>query len=1297
MRMPRMRTFSVRGSCRNLGRGRLRTLALALSVFASACAPSEKSADALGQAVERIEDCATVEGVEWCSVNLGTSTSCAPSSGDTSEDDGTFTVSGNGEGLVLAGEPTDPYCGSSPEYNDQDGARFVFTEVSGDVELVVRLVSLSDVTNAQAGVMIRDAESEADSVAPMGAGLLVPSPLCSSMTPGVDFKVTARLLEPDDRLRVYGSQNGVDSRVTPPVWFRLRRIGGDFTVERSRDKRIWVPLDGFSGDAFASTNAQVGFFVAGDGSSAEAVFDDISVGAPASELRTTWIGSSFNAQSTDFVSNGMHAFYVAPDGTSYKYSQASETGHALNVIEAGGTLRKLRGGVFDNFGFYQGGLAGDGTHLYVAARASASPSAPGTVVFRKTMDLEPDGSLTFASSPAIGLVGGLAAGCGHIYVSDVTNDLVRVVDATTLEEGTDSFEFERPGPLAVDGDCNLWIIRTATEYPVIGCGTAACELSRFPGNFEQAADSAHEGLIACRKAADLEDECEDGMSQSLKIDAGVLGYGSQPFNPMGVTYDATGDRLFIADNGPNQNILICSDLDGPIDCNDFGAPGGLYSGSNPGLLRDVSYGGDRRFWSPLSAGADDSGNIYVASSAPQVDIRKFTDEGELVWGVYGIGPESGGFDPASDGEDFYTATRHFTFNTSNTDPGSEWAPKAVSLDPYGYPPRELSDSFGIGGAMVRRLKRDTEDDPGQLVLFQRAETRLLWSRYEGEIAIPAGALDVVQPRDNGENPDIPGCLRLWVDFDEDGREDRAGAEPDDCTTPCGESGTCEIGVVAFSELPYGGFWGFADSAGGIWLGFRSNPTNGEGAIWELPRTGMTTAGVPTYDLEARQLYPLPASTPELTTYANLVPYFDAAHDRLYLAGAAVDEELTACGLEFGALRPIIARYDDWRAHADAEEAPELVSVIVLPHPLQTHDQPNDFIGPDADEACGCPSLGEYGYKSWDVAGDFVFARDRFGQTFVFPILAGVPEAPEEGSPWPETRPVVQLHAGPEVSGRESWVDLAFSMQAFARSNGEYLITIADTISNARTLTLRWTPPEEPWTPAALSPSAWYVAAPGDVTVDESGNVSQWSDRSGNGLHVGNSFSPGQPSYDADGWNSSKPTIQFNGAKLLRSTSWSGAPAGADAAFSVLAVIRSAASQNASIAAWWSNVGVDSVRCEVADSSGTTLLKLSRDDNAWATQSKTGTEDLGTDRHVVAWRYSPEVLKVTIDDETFTSSTQSSLGTISPTVFLVGARSDLPTQLFSGDISELVVIPSEISDADVANFREYAQAAWGGLP
>jgi hypothetical protein len=87
--------------------------------------------------------------------------------------------------------------------------------------------------------------------------------------------------------------------------------------------------------------------------------------------------------------------------------------------------------------------------------------------------------------------------------------------------------------------------------------------------------------------------------------------------------------------------------------------------------------------------------------------------------------------------------------------------------------------------------------------------------------------------------------------------------------------------------------------------------------------------------------------------------------------------------------------------------------------------------------------------------------------------------------------------------------------------------------------------------------------------------------------------------------------------------------------------------------------------------------------------------------VLVYRYDGSgVFKFTVDGSTQTSS---NLGTVTGmsggtgnNQFLIGWQDAWGTTKYQGDISELIVVPTNISDTDAASFRTYAQSEWGGL-
>jgi len=172
-----------------------------------------------------------------------------------------------------------------------------------------------------------------------------------------------------------------------------------------------------------------------------------------------------------------------------------------------------------------------------------------------------------------------------------------------------------------------------------------------------------------------------------------------------------------------------------------------------------------------------------------------------------------------------------------------------------------------------------------------------------------------------------------------------------------------------------------------------------------------------------------------------------------------------------------------------------------------------------------------------------------------------------------------------------------------------------------------------WTPAALSPAAWYVAASSNVTLDASGGtISQWSDVSGHQNHVAQSFDAAKPHFNATGWANTQPTVTFDGGDLLRLDTWSASPAGTDTPLAVLAVIRPSVTTDGEIAGWWDPNGNGFAWAGIKVADGRALPDMGRTFGLPYTEAYSGVHDLGTGPHVLAWRYLPasQTIKLTVD-------------------------------------------------------------------
>ena len=70
-----------------------------------------------------------------------------------------------------------------------------------------------------------------------------------------------------------------------------------------------------------------------------------------------------------------------------------------------------------------------------------------------------------------------------------------------------------------------------------------------------------------------------------------------------------------------------------------------------------------------------------------------------------------------------------------------------------------------------------------------------------------------------------------------------------------------------------------------------------------------------------------------------------------------------------------------------------------------------------------------------------------------------------------------------------------------------------------------------WDPSLITTALWLDAADASTVTTESGNVSQWNDKSGNNRNASQSTSGNRPTYNATGFNG-KPGAVFNGSSHL---------------------------------------------------------------------------------------------------------------------------------------------------------------------
>jgi hypothetical protein len=316
-------------------------------------------------------------------------------------------------------------------------------------------------------------------------------------------------------------------------------------------------------------------------------------GEPLRNVTVSWLGNSFPG-ADKWVQQDIHALAVTPDGTVYTNVEWDEAGRNVGVYKDGDVV----GNALHTHGWgYEGGraVAINSSYLFIGqtvnneggglqdpntwppkgknwigvsrrSRASITRAAPFPGAKGGKGDTLKGGFLVVAEIPerSRDQITGLAANEHRLFVSDQAAAAIRVFDAETLT-ALDRWPLERPGPLALDRNGALWVLQEA------GAGKPA--------------------RVVCYSPAGK------SLPRTIELPSEVV--------PTALGIDAAGSRLFVADDGPGQQIRIYSQLDTtPSLVKLFGAPGGILSGT-PGRFDRL------KFNHPSAVGADAEGNLYI--------------------------------------------------------------------------------------------------------------------------------------------------------------------------------------------------------------------------------------------------------------------------------------------------------------------------------------------------------------------------------------------------------------------------------------------------------------------------------------------------------------------------------------------------------------------------------------------------------------------------------------------------------------------------------------------------------------
>lgn len=240
-----------------------------------------------------------------------------------------------------------------------------------------------------------------------------------------------------------------------------------------------------------------------------------------------------------------------------------------------------------------------------------------------------------------------------------------------------------------------------------------------------------------------------------------------------------------------------------------------------------------------------------------------------------------------------------------------------------------------------------------------------------------------------------------------------------------------------------------------------------------------------------------------------------------------------------------------------------------------------------------------------------------------------------------------------------------------------------------------------WTPAALSPIAWFHASVAYIT-ESGGAVSDWADRSGNGQHVTQAVAGSKPAWSATGWDgASKGAVTFDGGDQLRRSDPTAlictAFDGDDAPVSVFATIEpNTPTVELALCAWENNAGNESSACRFDNQTTEWHMRYSRRGNGEGLSQVDGSGLVTPAKHVVGYMFNGSTVTSYFDGTLDLNGAAINVATMSFDFFSIGAFSDVGAT-YRGKLAELVIVAGALTVTEYNLYRTWAASEWGGLP
>jgi len=735
---------------------------------------------------------------------------------------------------------------------------------------------------------------------------------------------------------------------------------------------------------------------------------------------TSWAANSLSGTNENHIPQNTYNMYVTPAGVVYTASGYEEGSYSEIALDTNGNFIGTTGGQF-------GGLA-----------VAVDSSNQWANVFNNTANedvltrypLGSGGSLggagssngnsyTWGDTATEGLdIRGMAINGGELYICDIINNEILAFNTTTLHTDRSWTVSYPPGAITIDSSGDLWVVQ------------------RAPANSNATADPTGVAIHCYTPGS--------GSTPGTEITSREI----TGISPTALAYDPVHNRLLVADNGVDQQVLAYTNLSSTptldttfFNAGTFGYYGGVYSGSTPGLINDPTAGGYLRFHALTGIGVDSSGNIYVAlngcydtetTADPSpflsnlygaTDIRKFNTNGQMLWQKYGNGyTQAASIDPGTNGSDLLTLREHYSLDLTKS-PGHEATYTSYTVgrfnSPYTVDPFRSAGAGGGEDSFVVRLS-------GQKFLIVGGSSIY---RQSGELWYPCGYIY----RTNQYTPQnaLYGTNNfqrvMWYDANGDGVVQN--------------SEMTDLGSSDQAEKP------MIDSKGNWWV---TGPaaTGGLPVIHKYTFEGLDSNGTPTWNTGTNVTVPpmfVDTSGNEADMSEEL--YYDATNDVMYIAGytSSYPDNDGGYGLR------VLSRFNSW---STGNTTPTYTIVL-----------PSDTLGYSSTTRI----------DSFDVAGGYIFAQSGNSDVNVYSAATG--------------SSVMVMSPGSDVGGYTGANDNFIKVHAFARSNGEILVACEENLYN-KVIYYRWNPggvtgPDNPTglsaTAGNLSVSLSWTPPSGTVT------------------------------------------------------------------------------------------------------------------------------------------------------------------------------------------------------------------------